>query len=116
MLTCIALLRGINVGGNNIIKMADLKDCLQDDGFNIVQTYIQSGNVVLQAEEKNSDALLHQLQSSLRNTFDFHNPVVLLRFTHRKLGDDPTILISFGAGWHTHLGILADRLAGNPPK
>ena len=98
MLTYIALLRGINVGGNNIIKMADLRDCLENDGFNNVQTYIQSGNVVLQSEEKNSDALLHQLQTALRDTFDYHNPVVLIRFDDLKrviseapsgFGEDP---------------------------
>ena len=41
----IALLRGINVGGNNIIKMADLKACFERMGFCDVATYIQSGNV-----------------------------------------------------------------------
>jgi uncharacterized protein (DUF1697 family) len=80
MLTYIALLRGINVGGNNIIKMADLRDCLKSEGFENVQTYIQSGNVVLQADEDNRDALLNQIQEALRSTFDYHNPVVLLRF------------------------------------
>jgi uncharacterized protein YndB with AHSA1/START domain len=44
------------------------------------------------------------------------NDKVLLRLTHRRLGDDPTTLISVGAGWHTHLGILADRLEGKEPE
>jgi len=44
------------------------------------------------------------------------NDKVLLRLTHRRLGDDPTILISVASGWHTHLGILIDRLEGNEPK
>lgn len=41
---------------------------------------------------------------------------ILLRLTHRKLGDDRDMLIGVGAGWHTHLGILADRLEGKKPK
>ena len=41
----IALLRGINVGGNNIIKMVDLKACFVEMGFQNVATYIQSGTV-----------------------------------------------------------------------
>jgi len=92
MLTYIALLRGINVGGNNIIKMADLRDCLENEGFNNVQTYIQSGNVVLQSDEKNSDLLLDELQSSLRDTFDYHNPVVLIRFAdlERVIAEAPS--------------------------
>jgi uncharacterized protein YndB with AHSA1/START domain len=41
---------------------------------------------------------------------------VLLILTHRRLGVDPAILISVSSGWHTHLGILADRLEGNEPR
>jgi len=42
----IALLRGINVGGNNIIKMVDLKNAFENKGFQKVVTYINSGNVI----------------------------------------------------------------------
>lgn len=45
-----------------------------------------------------------------------NNDKVLLRLTHRRLGDDPTILTGVGAGWHTHLGILEDRLNGKEPQ
>jgi len=41
---------------------------------------------------------------------------VLLVLTHRRLGDDRDLLISVGAGWHTHLGILMDHLNGRTPK
>lgn len=44
------------------------------------------------------------------------NGKVLLRLTHRRLGDDLNILISVSSGWHTHLGILADRLKGREPQ
>jgi len=78
MNTYIALLRGINVGGHNIIKMADLKICLQNEGFSDVQTYIQSGNVVLHSVESVRDIVLDKIETALRNTFDYHNPVVLI--------------------------------------
>ncbi len=42
-----AFFRGINVGGKNIVKMAELKKLFSDLGFQKVETYIQSGNVVL---------------------------------------------------------------------
>ena len=45
----LALLRGINVGGNNIIKMADLKACFERLGFTGVATYIQSGNILFKS-------------------------------------------------------------------
>ena len=46
----IALLRGINVGGNNIIKMADLKAAFERRGFLNVNTYINSGNILFDSE------------------------------------------------------------------
>jgi uncharacterized protein (DUF1697 family) len=45
----LVLLRGINVGGKNKIPMAGLKDLVEEMGFEQVQTYIQSGNVILQS-------------------------------------------------------------------
>ena len=42
----LALLRGINVGGNNVIKMAELKALFESAGFTGVTTYIQSGNII----------------------------------------------------------------------
>ncbi len=41
---------------------------------------------------------------------------ILLVLTHRRLGDDHDILISVSAGWHTHLGILTERLNGREPQ
>jgi uncharacterized protein (DUF1697 family) len=51
MTTYVALLRGINVGGNKKIKMAELREQLTDLGLQNVQTLLQSGNVVFQSEE-----------------------------------------------------------------
>jgi uncharacterized protein (DUF1697 family) len=42
---CVALLRGLNVGGKNPIRVAELKACFEQNGFEDVATYIQSGNV-----------------------------------------------------------------------
>ena len=48
MTTHLALLRGINVSGHNMIKMEALKTTLESIGFENVQTYIQSGNVFVE--------------------------------------------------------------------
>jgi uncharacterized protein (DUF1697 family) len=45
----VILLRGINVGGKNKIRMAELKFCLEEQGFEDIVTYIQSGNIVLRS-------------------------------------------------------------------
>ena len=49
MVTYVALLRGINVGGHKKIKMADLREHLESWGFNDVTSYIQSGNIAFQS-------------------------------------------------------------------
>jgi len=52
----IALLRGINVGGKNIIKMADLKSAFERRGFQNVVTYINSGNILFDGEQDETAA------------------------------------------------------------
>ncbi len=49
-MTYIALLRGINVGGHRKIAMADLRALFADLGYGVVRTYVQSGNVVFEAD------------------------------------------------------------------
>lgn len=60
----IAFLRAINVGGNTIIKMADLKQMFESFGLENVQTYIQSGNVIFESED-DAAALEKRIQSQL---------------------------------------------------
>jgi uncharacterized protein (DUF1697 family) len=73
----VALLRGINVGGNNIIKMSDLVTSFQARGFKNVRTYIQSGNVIFNADELDHAKLTDCLQEALSETFHYHSSVVL---------------------------------------
>jgi len=73
-----ALLRGINVGGNNIIKMADLKAVFENMGFFDVKTYIQSGNVVFSSKEGNVDKLTILIESNLSTSFSYTSKIVLL--------------------------------------
>ncbi|MDT3440845.1 DUF1697 domain-containing protein [Pseudofrankia sp. BMG5.37] len=50
MNTYVILIRGINVGGKNLVPMAALKLYLEEEGFTDVTTYIQSGNVILRSD------------------------------------------------------------------
>ena len=65
----IALLRGINVGGKNIIKMEQLKQVFDDMGFSDVKTYIQSGNVIFQTPESDKLKLTDRIEKQLQNNF-----------------------------------------------
>lgn len=72
----IALLRGINVGGKNKIKMADLKSMFERIGLSRVKTYIQSGNVLFQTVE-NEEMLCQKLEQEIVATFGFEVKVIL---------------------------------------
>jgi uncharacterized protein (DUF1697 family) len=74
----VVLLRGINVGGNNLIKMKDLAACLAKEGFDEVVTYIASGNVLLSADEKNVARLTERIEKALEARFGTPLRVVVL--------------------------------------
>ena len=71
MTAYIALLRGINIGGKSIIKMADLKYVLETIGLKNVQTYIQSGNVLFQSDESEWPLRL-KIQDALNKAFNYN--------------------------------------------
>lgn len=71
-----ALLRGINVGGHNKIKMAELRSVLENAGCKQVQTYIQSGNVVL-ASDLDADSLRELIEKEISGAFGLNIPVII---------------------------------------
>ena len=74
----ISLLRGINVGGKGVMKMADLRSLFESLKFQNVQTYIQSGNVVFCDDEKDIVKLTKRIQDAITKKFGF-TPGVMLR-------------------------------------
>ena len=78
MIQYLALLRGINVGGKNIIRMPDLLDCFKSIGFEDIQTYIQSGNVIFKAPDYNKTKLTIQIENALTDRFRYDSKIVLL--------------------------------------
>lgn len=79
MQTYIALLRGINVSGQKKIPMADLRELLAKSGFNNVQTYIQSGNVIFESLEEDKTTLETKIHESIKSHFSFEVPVLVLK-------------------------------------
>jgi uncharacterized protein (DUF1697 family) len=75
----VALLRGINVGGKNPIPMTGLKTCFEENGFDDVRTYIQSGNVVFSSSVSNQTELTRKIERMLRATFAHYDASVVLR-------------------------------------
>lgn len=77
MKTYIALLRGINVGGHKKILMRELRELLSKVGLEDVQTYIQSGNVILQSPEENMEKLELKIHDAIKKHFGFEVPVLV---------------------------------------
>lgn len=118
----LALLRGINVGGNNRLPMADLVDILSSLGCVAVQTYIQSGNAIFELGRAKRPGLESRISSGIEQRFGFKVLVFLLsakevqailsalpfpsaEFAHLAILDsppDPDLVASFNP----------DRLAG----
>ena len=78
MNTFIALLRGINVSGQKKIKMSRLKELMIKLGFEDVQTYIQSGNLVFKYNGTNSRVITDTIKNGIAQEFGFDVEVLVL--------------------------------------
>jgi len=78
MIKFIALLRGINVSGQKLIKMSALRTLFEEVGFQDVETYIQSGNVIFSSKEKSIGKLEDKIASGIKRKFDFDVQVVVM--------------------------------------
>lgn len=78
MKTYVALFRGLNVGGNNILPMKELVARLESIGLRNVRTYIQSGNAVFQSEEENASLLSNEIRAVIKKTHGFEPQILLL--------------------------------------
>lgn len=80
-----ALLRGINVGGKSLIKMADLKVAMTSAGFENVITYIQSGNVIFESKEMSNEILGRKLSEVISKSFSLDVDCIV--FTDKRWRD-----------------------------
>ena len=87
MLRYIAFLRGINVSGQKIIKMETLRKVTSDASFANVATYIQSGNLLFDTDEKDNQQLILKLEDLITTSFGFSVDVII-----RKLSDIQIII------------------------
>ncbi|MEQ6124649.1 DUF1697 domain-containing protein [Pseudotenacibaculum sp. MALMAid0570] len=72
----IILLRGINVSGKNKLPMQELRSMLNDLGYKNVETYIQSGNIILDTEES-KNSIASKVKESIQSKFGYDVPVVI---------------------------------------
>ncbi len=102
----LALLAGINVGGKTTVPMAELREVFAGLGYQQVQTYIQSGNVIFEADTPDESRLLSEIRPALSAAFGREIELILRKpaeleavlagnpFQGRQ--DDPTkLLVTF---------------------
>lgn len=77
----VALLRGVNVGGNNIISMKSLKTSFEKLGFSDVSTYINSGNILFKAKERDARKLETRIEAILSKEYKLGCKVVVRSFS-----------------------------------
>ena len=74
----VALLRGINVGGKTLVRMADLKSCVAAVGLDDVSTYIASGNVLFETAVRDAAKLELRIEHAIEQHFRLPVKVVVL--------------------------------------
>jgi uncharacterized protein (DUF1697 family) len=74
----LTLLRGINVGGSNLIKMDALRECFEANGFDDVSTYIASGNVLFRSRATDTKRLTRKIERMLSEAFPYEASVVVV--------------------------------------
>src|SRR5215510_10264952 len=90
----VALLRGVNVGGNNMISMSSLKKSFESMGFTDVATYINSGNIIFKSKEADARKLEGKLEKMLSKEYQLESRVVL-----RSLSEMEKIVASLPENW-----------------
>lgn len=78
MAVYISLIRGINVGGHKIVKMEQLRVALEKLGFQKVQTYIQSGNIVFQLPKQPASTIAKKTEDAIAKEFGHSAAVITL--------------------------------------
>jgi uncharacterized protein (DUF1697 family) len=91
----VALLRGVNVGGNNMISMKSLKESFETLGFVNVSTYINSGNIIFHSKEADPRKLERKIEQMLSSDYQLDSKVVL-----RSLSEMEKLMNDLPRSWN----------------
>src|SRR5215208_2293265 len=80
----VALLRGVNVGGNNMISMSSLKKSFETMGFKDVVTYINSGNIIFNSTQADARKLESKIEQMLSRDYQLDSKVVVRSFSEME--------------------------------
>lgn len=77
----IALLRGINISGKNKISMSELKAELENNKYQNVVTYLNSGNIIFESNIDNKETIMKAIYKIIKNKFNLEIPVFIMTTT-----------------------------------
>jgi uncharacterized protein (DUF1697 family) len=92
----VALLRGINVGGNNMISMSSLKISFERSGFTDVATYINSGNIIFRSKDRDARKLEQKIEGLLEREYKLGCKVVV-----RSFAEMAALVMSLPKTWNS---------------
>jgi uncharacterized protein (DUF1697 family) len=111
MTTYISILRGINVSGHRMIKMQTLKELFTDLGFENIQTYIQSGNIVFQHKKTDPQKLEKKIAKAITEKSTFDVPVIVKKLEELQqiIAANPFLKDKTKELAHLHITFLTDE-------
>lgn len=111
----IALLRGINVGGNNKVPMSDLRLVFESLGFENIQTYINSGNVIFDSTKTDKTELVKVCEEAIKKKFGFSVVCSIIAATelHSALNEAPSWWGKDDSSKHNAIFVIAPATAAD---
>lgn len=104
------LLRGINVGGKNLLPMTDLLRMLQQAGCTGARTYIQSGNAVFSASATDARRIPETMQEKISRRFGFKPAIIMrTREEYARIAAAHPFMVADTDHRFLHVGFLQDR-------
>ncbi|TGQ31854.1 DUF1697 domain-containing protein [Mesorhizobium sp. M00.F.Ca.ET.216.01.1.1] len=87
----VALFSGINVGGNRVVKMAELRSFFEGLGFSDVATYVQSGNTVFRSQKGDAATLTKMIEAAFEKRWGFYSRIMVrdLGWFERLVTENP---------------------------
>ena len=109
MKTYVSLLRAVNMGGHNRMRMDSLKKVYENTGLQSVKTYLQSGNVIFQTKETSEKTLENLIFANIAETFGFNIEVIVI-----KMGDLQEIIANNPFAEKEEKYLFVTILSGKP--
>lgn len=112
MKTYIVLLRGINVSGKNKLPMAELQNLLSILGFSEIQTYIQSGNIVLKSDKKPIE-ISEEIRRKIELDFNYKVPVLVktVKEWQKIINENPYKEVEEKQQYFTFLSTIPEKVS-----